>query len=252
MKRVNITLLAIVFIIGISCEKEITNPNDTDDTSANSSGDIVGLEKWVNGNSKQLDILFVQESGVITEFYLPDNTATTYSFTKDGTVVTEIKQTTNGSTKTIKITYTGDVLTKIEGGTAEFTFEYDANNRIEQINKGTNTFYEFTYTGNNVTAIKKTYGTTVTNYILEYDSEPNPFYNDINMRVFTIEFLFNVAPYNWALDYLLTFNENNVTKISWDGKDYINTFYRTGSRIDSVIQVASWNTSSSTTYILKY
>lgn len=251
MKKILYNILTISFIALslISCKKDDPKPESEPTATVESS--ISGFEKWRYGD-KELKISFTKEDGVVNGFELPDLSNVTTSFTTTGDKITSIDQTVDGATKNYTFTYDGDKLTNI-GGSADYTFEFDVNNTIVQINKGTSTFYELTYTGNNITAIKQIQGAAVTNFTLEYDNEVNPFYNNVNLRAFTIgPRLFYSSPNNWALDYLLTLTENNVTKITYDSNEYNNTYFRTGSEIDSVIQTWTVTPDAPLTYKLLY
>lgn len=256
-KRALKNTVLLFFLAGTvlsSCKKEDeVTPTSNNNNSTTTNG-ITGIEGWRSGN-KTFDVEFTKESGVIKEFDLPLRSDLTNTFTFDGVKVTGVTQDmTGGSTKNYVMNYDGDKLTSITGGSDDYTFEFDQNDatRIVQISKGTQTFYELSYTGNNVSSIKKTQGTLVTNYTLTYDNNSNPFYNDNNIKAYTIGYLYNQSPHNWAIDYLLTLTENNVTQIAWDGKTWDNQFYYTGSKLDSVVQTWSTSPTNPRTYKLTY
>lgn len=242
-------VLISIIMVTYSCKKD-SNTDPIDNNTSNSSSKLKGYEYWLNSNIAIIDINFVYDANMIIGFELPQKPNLAATFEKDSlNRITKIIQ----SSATRDILYDGDKLMEITGGPNDISFEFDASNRINQINYGTSNFYEFTYTGNNVTQVERTQGTNSTIYTIQYDSEPNIFYNDINMRVFSIDpAIFGSAPNNWALDYLLTFSENNIKKINYDSKELNNTYYKTGNRLDSISQSMSWNLSNPRIFKMKY
>lgn len=252
-KALNLFAIAMICITGFtSCSKDDCCSAEDDDPKTTG---IMGFEKWEN-EQKQLDIDFILKDNVIASFN-SDFAGRTYTFSHNGTKVTEIaftySQDGTDITKTLTVTYDGDKMTGITGGSRNYEFEFDTNDakRIEQINS-TNRFYEFTYTGDNITTIEETIGASEHTYTITYDDKENPFYNHMNIRAFTTsDEVYGMSPHNWALGYLLTLTKNNPTKITdTRGNVYQNTYNRTGDRLDNVVQ--DWTLQNETVITTKY
>ena len=129
---------------------------------------------------------------------------------------------------------------------------------MSQLNEKGIRSYQFYYNSNqNLDSVILVQGSGNTKITFTYDSNTNPFFDDNNLRAFTVpQEMFAIAPRNWALDVFLTFTKNNITQIDrvspLNTQTTNNTFHYTNSQLDSVVSVWSLTPSNPTTYVMKY